>query len=512
MPEVMTDPNPRPPYTPEGVPQGMSIFDWLFQLGIGLKGDPNYYETGGATQAEFSNLFSIATGEINKLDASNPVRKQYYDFLKGLGAFEGDANYYSSGQASPDEVKHLISVASGFFAGDSSAGGGAGAPTIGQGVLAGGQTIRVRSDGIDRYYQVYQFPPGSGNYVSYQYNDIAQAEAVLGKNFDVQTRQASWYNQYVLAEGAAEEVAGQKGTWQGFTTEIMQDAARAAGVRDPSLVGRIASNPEMQQIMAQAVVGDWTPQQMLAEQRKTNFWKNELYPGIEAFYNQTDNPERAYREYVADATPDLAQLGYQRDADGTYKTTVQRMLANKIDLETFHSQVPVFVKATQNAEFAGVLNQWAEADLGRSIDFNDWFDLMAGESQPELNDVAERAMLAYNAQNQGVNVDDNVIRDLAARSQLTEQQAIGAFSDFNRAILATNAFRRSELTQEDVLSAAAGIAPTSGRSIEEVRLEVAKLAREEDLFDEEKINFYVGFNPQGTPNRPGLKALAPESG
>lgn len=506
------DSNVRPPFTPEGIPQGMSIFDWLFQLGIGLEGDPDYYETGEATEAEFSNLFSIAQGEINKLDTSNPVRRQYYEFLQGLGAIQGDPGYYARGEAEAGEFTNVISTASKFFAGTGDGTGAGGAPgaAAGVGVLPGGQTIRVRADGQDRYYQVYQFPPGSGNYVSYQFNDLAQAESVLGKNFDVTTRQESWYNQFVLAEGAAEEVAGQQGSWSGLVNEIMRDAAAAAGVRDPSLVGRIASNPEMQNIMAQAVIGDWTPQQMLAEQRKTNFWKNELYPGIENLYTRTDNPERAYREYVAEVSPLLEALGYQRNAQGKFDTEIQRMLDNKIEAGTFLSQAPTYQRAVQNAEFAGVLNQWAEDRLGRSIDFNDWFDLMAGQSQPELDQIAEEATLAWTAQNQGTQVSEAQIRDLAARSQLSEQEAVAAFSNFNRAVLATNAFRRSELSQEDVLSAMAGIAPTSGRSIDEVRLEVAKLAREEDLFDEEKINFYVGFSAQGTPNRPGLQALAPE--
>jgi hypothetical protein len=39
---------------------------------------------------------------------------------------------------------------------------------------------------------------------------------------------------------------------------------------------------------------------------------------------------------------------------------------------------------------------------------------------------------------------------------------------------------------------------------------VAKIAQENDLFDEEKVNFYLGFSPSGTPTRPGLAALRPE--
>jgi hypothetical protein len=41
-------------------------------------------------------------------------------------------------------------------------------------------------------------------------------------------------------------------------------------------------------------------------------------------------------------------------------------------------------------------------------------------------------------------------------------------------------------------------------------MRVAKIVRENDLFDDEKISFYVGFTPAGTPVRPGLQPLAPE--
>lgn len=384
------------------------------------------------------------------------------------------------------------------------------------GILQGGFLLEVPvgdNTQANRFYAVYEFPAGSRQFVAYQFNDLEQVKATFGvdrPNFLV--RRESWFNQSVLAEGAAEEVIGREGSWARFTRDLMFDAAAAAGARDPTQAGRLASNPEMQQIMAQAIAGDWTPQQVLAEQRKTDFWKNELYPGIENFYTRTDNPERAWKEYQANVRPALQALGYEPDASGTFNTQLKRMLDKKIDAGAFLQQVPTFIRATQNADFAATLNQWAEQDLGKSVDFNDWFDLMAGESSPELDAVAEKATLAFSAQQQGSNVSQRQIEDLAARSQLSEAEAVAAFSEFNRSVLALgeSGLQRGGLTRDEVLSMAAGVDPQSGRSIDEVRLQVAKIARENDLFDEEKINFFVGFTPQGTPERPGLQALSPE--
>ena len=485
------------------LPQNMGFFEWLFQLGIGLEGDPGYYEGGEATEAEFRNLFTIATNEINNLNPDNPVREQYYQWLEQMGAIEGDPTFYTSEEAAPGDFTNLINVASGFFS--ETEGEIDTSPAEPIGVMPGGETIRVG----DQWYQAYEFPAGSGEFMVFQYNNREQVVATFGDIPGFQDRSETWLNQNAIVQASAEEVIGETVSFQRFTTTLMEDAAAAAGVRDPSLIGRIASNPEMQQILAQAIAGDWTAQQVLAEQRQTNFWKNELYPGIETFYGRSIDPEREYQRYIQEVEPALEALGYERGPDGSYKNQVARMLDNNIDASLFVSQAPVFVRAVQNSEFASVLNQWAESELGREVGFNDWFDLMAGQAQPELEEVAERATLQYVAQQQGVSVTEGQIEDIARRSQLSEAEALQAFGGFQRAVLATSAFRRSRFSEDDVLRAFAGVDPSQG-SIEEVKLEVAKIAREEGLLDDEKLNFYIGFTPQGTPMRPGLQALAAE--
>lgn len=383
------------------------------------------------------------------------------------------------------------------------------------GVLAGGETIKVTVDGQDRFYQIYEFPAGSGQFVSYQFNDLAQLEATLGKSSGLTVHAQGWFEVNVIAEADAESVIGLGGSFTGFTEEIMKDAAAAAGITDPSLIGQIVSDPEMQAIMAKALLGNWTPAQILAEQRNTDFWKNVLYPGIEQFYGKTGNPEAAWLNYRAQIEPALRQLGYVPDANGSFDSQIQEMLGLNIDAGIFNSMVPTFVLATQNAEFATILNAWIGREDGdlAPVDFGDWFALIAGESQPELEAVVEKAQLAFEAQRAGVEVTEQQIIDLAERTELSQAQAITTFAEMSRTLLALGdkGLARGNLTRDDLISAFAGTAPTSGRTIEEVKLRVAKLAREQDLFDEEKINFFVGFSPLGTPQRPGLKTLAPES-
>lgn len=390
------------------------------------------------------------------------------------------------------------------------------------GVLNGGTVIRVPRPGAGdnatgddkwQYYTVYELPPGSGQYASYRFENREQMEAILPerKMDEIQFKGEKWFNRNVTVEGDLAEITGVPGNWRTYVDQITREAADRAGVRDPGLLGRIMSNPEMQTILAQATIGEWTPQQVRAAQRQTKFWTKELYPGIENLYNNTQNPEQAYNEYLDQVTPALQALGYSKE-DGSYKNQIKKMLNKKIDSAVFLSQVPTFIRAKQNSEFALILDEWADRTLGRNVGFKDWFDLLAGESVPDLDKVAERATLAWVAQNQGTTLSNREVRSIAKRTELSPDEAQRAFSDFNQNLLALGdeALGRYGLTRDEVLSASVGVAPASGRSLDEIKLMVAKTAREQGLADDDKINFYVGFSPSGTPTRPGLEVLRPE--
>jgi hypothetical protein len=382
-----------------------------------------------------------------------------------------------------------------------------------QGVLAGGQTIQVKGkDGTTRYYQVYQFPPGSDSWVSYQFNSEAQAEAALGKGFARTSFTEARFDQKALAQGQAEEVLGLGGSFQGLMDDITRDAATAAGIRDPSLIGKMLSDKEMQNIMAQAIAGDWTPEQVLAEQRRTKFWTETLYPGISAFYGKSTEPEKAWNNYVGNITPALVDLGYKKDTDGTFNSHIKKMLDAGIDDQVFLENAPIFAQAAQNKDFFEVLRARSVKELGKDLKFGDWFSLLKGEAAPDLQQVAEGAVVAYQAKQAGYGLDEKMLQRLIDERDLSEAEARNLFSDVNQAVLALGepGLKRGALTRDDIVSAAAGIAPAGGMTADEVRLKVAKLARENALFDEEKINFYVGDTPAGTPTRPGLAPLAPE--
>jgi hypothetical protein len=373
------------------------------------------------------------------------------------------------------------------------------------GVLAGGTTVRVNAGGGQyRWYQTYELPPGSGNWVSFQFSDFKQAEAALGEGFEFNAKTQAWYDKAVVSEGQSEEITGLAGNWTRYSRELARDAAVAAGVRDPTLLGKMLSDPEMKNILAYAAAGDWTPEQILAEQRKTSFWQNVLYPGIKNFYGRTTEPEKAWTNYQDNVIPALTQLGYD--------IYIHRMLNAGIDAQIFLENAPVFQQAIQNRDFFEVYKQRAAAELGKTVTFGDWFSVLKGEAAPELMKVAEGATVAYTAQQSDFGLSETMLQRLIAERDLSAEEARNVFSDVNQAVLALGeaGLKRGDLTRDDILSASAGIAPNSNLSADQVRLKVAKLAQENDLFDEEKLQFYVGFDPTGRPTRPGLASLSPE--
>jgi hypothetical protein len=509
----------------------MEFWQWLVQSGL-IQGDPNYYASGQASPDEYKHAIRTAIGGL--ATASDPrARSELFTRLQAAGAIQGDPNYYISGQAQPDEIENLINVAGDFFdtsptkppAASTTAPqtpskpdplepGAPAKPKVGTptGVLAGGTTVRVRQpDGTYRWYQAYRLPPGSGALVAYQYNNIEQLRAAVGNDISFVSRDTNW-EKAIMATGAAEEIIGMAGNWNTFSQEVMRDTALAAGIRDPSVIGKMWADPQMQQIAAKALIGDWTPEQILAEQRRTNFWQNVLYPGINNFYGSTTEPERAWSNYVDNVTPALTALGYSKDAAGTYNAQIKKMLDSKIDAQVFLENAPVFQQAVNNSQFFEVLRQRSQAELGKDITFGDWFGLVKGETSPELAKVAEGAVVAYEAQQAKFGLAEDQLQRLINERDLSAQEARNVFSEVNQAVLALGdtGLSRGGLSRDDILSAAAGIAPQTGMSADEVRLKVAKLAQENDLFDEDKISFYVGFDPTGRPNRPGLLALAPE--
>jgi hypothetical protein len=527
-----------------------NFWQWLVQAGI-IQGDPNYYTSGQAGEAEYQHAIRTAVNAAtNHPDPA--IRYQLWKQLTDSGAIQGDHNYYAGGQASQSEIDHAINVASSAFKSDpakgqiqysftattvdradgtASAAAAPGAATdvspaaapVGAaagipGVLGGGRVIQVERAGADDLYvMVYEWPAGSGKFISWQFDSREQVDQALGSGwasdpkYGYERRADSWYNTNVNNVGSATEITGMSGTFSIYMDDLVREAALDAGITDPTMHGRMVSDKQMQDILVRGSLEGWSEERIMAEKRKTDFWTKTLYPGIEKLYGMTDNPEEAWAAYHRSVESSLISLGHERDPDGSYRGAVGRMLDAGVEPQTFVQMTPVYLRAEQNPDYFNLLNQWTQQTLGKTLEFGDWFDALAGQAEPDVMLAAERATLEWLAQRGGTKLTAEQVQRLSNQTDLSEGQAQAMFAEFDEALtsLAGQALGKYGLSRDDIFALKTGVTPLSGRSLEDVRVKAIQASREMGLMDDEKAGFYMGFTAQGTPERPGLQATRP---
>jgi len=498
------------------------MWQWLIDQGL-IQGEASYYSDGSASKSEYENAIKVA------LSAANPdQRKRIVDSLFDAGLASGDRTYWY--ESPPEGDANLIAVADNFDKANLPDNSTTTPPlddvtppdaseAIAGGIMQGG-TIRLVQNpgGQEDYYIVqYQYPPNSGNSFYYRFDSLEQLEKAIGPNLGggsipvgpaiKESELATWVD-----GGNASEITDVSGSFEGYINDTIRESAILAGLGDPTLLGRALEDPDILLILAKTAEGDWSVAQVKAAMRQTSFYKDTLYPGIERFYNQTDNPEERYRAYVRNINTAAKKLGLAPGADGGYKALAGDLLNSGVSDVAFSNFVPTFQRAQTNVHFADALSKWTERYAGKPINnFSDWFDVLAGNSPAEISQIARAAGIQYLADNAGFNVDDVQLRALAEGSPLGENQFAEVFSRTTRELLSLGerGLRRGGITAQDVLNADAGV-EIPGQNLAAIRAKVKKLAIEEGLIDDPSATFFTDFNAEGAPIKAGLQSSIAE--
>ena len=376
------------------------------------------------------------------------------------------------------------------------------------GIMPGGTLVKVvRSDNTEFWVQSYSY--GGRNYTE-RYDSYEQVQQILGAQPAFQEEDETWWRG-VVDSGSATDIQGLDRSFNNYFDEVVYEAALAAGINDPSMIGRMIQDPEMQGIIVEAAIEDWSDQQLLAAQRNTTFWKDVLYPGIENLYGSSADPEYDYLNYEEAVTPYLSQIGYI-PTGGSYRDAIGDMLDSGVDAQTFAALTPTYLKAINSEDYMNEFARWTSEEFGQEITFDEWFDLLGGMAQPDLLAAAERSTISYLSQQTGTGISDEQVMRLAAETDLSESQIREAFSEIDQALtaLAGGGLSNYDLTQDDLFSLKSGIKPLSGMDFETIRTRSAQAARELGLLDDEKLKLYTGYDPElGSPFKPGLFGLAP---
>ncbi|KKK84821.1 hypothetical protein LCGC14_2779480, partial [marine sediment metagenome] len=309
--------------------------------------------------------------------------------------------------------------------------------------------------------------------------------------------------------GDANEVMGIPGTFNGYIDDIAREAGIAAGIDDPTLVGAALKDKDIAIVMAKAAEADWTKLQVKAALRNTDYYKDVLHPGIENFYAQSDDPEALYAMYKQNVEASLKSLGIPQDPQGGYGSQLASLLDKGVTDTAFATFAATYKQAQTNVGFAGALSKWTERFTGISISsFEDYFDVLAGNSPAEVLEIAEIAGLQFMADNAGFNISDQDLRNISEATSLDQEGAAQLFSRTARDLLALGerGLRRGNLTSQQVLEAEAGL----GGNVEKTRLLMSKLAREEGISDDPTATIFTDFNREGAPIKKGLQSSISE--
>lgn len=388
------------------------------------------------------------------------------------------------------------------------------------GVLSGGTLTLISRDGQDDLWaQVYEYPAGSGQFLVWTYANIEQVEATFGADFLTATkferRDEDFLDdlQNVQIVDSADELIGLEGSLLTMLDDAIRAGAADMGITDPTILGQYYNDPEIQRLLAQSAVLGWSETRLTGEIRNTSFYQDVLYPGIENFFGFS-NPEQEWNQYVSNVVPWLKQMGVEPDADGTYRSTIGDMLDTGVDDAAFVQFAPTFINASVNTAFGDTLSQWTErAGLG-AVDFDSWFDVIAGTAPLELQEIVESATLAYQAEQRDIALDPLLIEQIAQETSFSEEQAAALFSNVEASLLALGdaGLSRGRLSVEALTRASAGLS-FNGESPEEIRRRAGKLATELGMADDGQVELFTGFSQTtGAPVRPGLRPLNPEGG
>lgn len=397
---------------------------------------------------------------------------------------------------------------------------------IATGILGGGQLFRIQRDARDdQYIQVYRLP-GTTKFAYYQFDPLDsdsngvpdEVQRTFGPSLPSVTvmSEAAFDSRdnstFFFAGTAVDNVIGVQGTFAQLYDDVQRQALAAAGITDPGLQGQILASPEVQDILsAAALIGaDVSGPQIQAQIRATDFYQNELYPGVKFFLDRGDaDPAQSWRNYQQQTEPLFRSLGFARDEDGTFRSSIGDFLGAGVDADELRTFAPVLKQIQENPDLKPIMDEWAQRELGRTLDFNEFLDVLEGTTDPELNRVVEAATLAHSAERAGIAVNVDDIRRIADATDLSPEQALNAFTQAERALLAAGPadLERFGISQGDFLDLAAGVNPRSGLSAAAVSNLATKLAAEQGLVDDPSARFFTRLNERGTLQTSGQREV-----
>ena len=359
------------------------------------------------------------------------------------------------------------------------------------GALGGYQVVRISGDGAEDSYGLLYDWPSIGGGVSdrkflYRFDSYQQAVQTLGEDFDywstisegeiIESFQEG--DGLYINAGSATEVIGQGGSWKQLVNNMLAQGLQGIGATDPTILGGLYQQSEVMDLIAQYVVGDLTPQWLVGEIRKTDYYTQVVYPGIDEFYGRSANPEQEWNTYYGNIEDVLRAYGFQPDPKRGFRDMVGELLGQGVDDSEVIGFQETWFRTRDAAPYLPILNEWLAEDGLPGLTLDTLFDTFAQTMPDELRSIAEKANIQYAVEQQGFSLSRTQISEFASRAALDAQgyERVANQVGSQLAALGPAGLDQTGYGVDHLLSAAAGL-EHGGVGAGDVRRRVQSVAR-----------------------------------
>ncbi len=504
----------------------MNFWEWITQAGL-IQGDPNYYASGQASDAEVRNALQVA---VNNLQfASDPgFRAQFWQELVEMGAIQGDPSFYSTGQATAAEVQNAVNTAGDFFIGSPSVEvtpGQTATGTVRTGSITdvspvsignttipqGARLVIVRdpegSDADRLYNLVYEW---RGVELAFEVGDRARFEELFGAvdNFSqVSTvSQGAFDDEGFVGAGSVDEILGSS---ESLGSQIEREV-RALGLED--LPNWLAASSESLALVAEATSSGWSSGRLWQELSGTQAFTDRFGGALDRYLQGGTTIQQAVSQLQADEQNLRRRLQFLAPPDSLTTDTLQAMLSQGW---TPDSAARVMEQASilSNTGALAQANQIMEASGLPSLDDVGFINALNGFGPPEIVEALNTVAASVALEEAGLDdVDIDLLMDVVDTSDrlLTVEsfQELTQELSFNFARFGAE-FGREKLglERDDVVAALFGEESPTGRTPGEVLNLLARFERDRRAAAEGISGPSAGIDRRGRLVVQGLEGL-----
>jgi hypothetical protein len=532
-----------------------NIFEWLAANGYLPDSDTQYYtgyrEGYRAAPGEFAHALSTA----NDLITNEADRLVFWQALVDMGAIQGDANYYASGQAQPEEFENAFAVADEAFSSITSDAGSLTVPlgtqaqgSPGEQDVGGGVTTTQAGSEITDAENQQDEGVGLGGE---EYTEILTATDMTW-HFDEGS--GLWYVEYgipgsdisIIFEATPDQMDALFGigmrpsVWRSSSLDTLtSDESVFFGGDVGEMQGTGSFEDHLQRVLALATdagkLPDWAEgdgnflallfvaeteghdENWLIDQVSNLGSFKDRYKGIEHFYALNMDPVTAVDAYLEYETSIMGIAGV--DPEDVTPEIISQLLTQQHSVEDVAYVFSIYDRMEKFAPAMEAFNEILGSQGMEPLDEDGIFDFLTGVAPGEVYDLWEASSFLESATAEGLaaiySPEDAFAAALATPGMAQPTEIRQGFRDAAQLLLRLRTqvdLGRFDLTADDLVDLSLGITPRSGNNPADLEDSITRAVSEAtDWINRTQTRPFYGFSQQGVPRATSLSGFRPEA-